>query len=494
MNDKKEIRSWQSKSIFQLGVKGRTGFSLPPEADGAGKLVDAAIPEKHRRKKAPKLPEVSELDVVRHFTHLSTKTIGVDTTFYPLGSCTMKYNPKINEEIAALPGYTDVHPRQSEQLTQGFLKVYYDVSRALSSYTGLDGCSLQPAAGAHGEYTALLVAKAYFADKGQNDRKQVIIPDTAHGTNPASAYRCGLQSVEIKSDARGRVNIAELKSKLGPQTACVMITNPNTLGLFEDQIHEIADLVHEAGALIYLDGANFNAIVGRVRPADFGADLMHINVHKTFSIPHGGGGPGAGPICVRDFLAPYLPRPHVKLVDGVYSLDHDCPKSIGKVRSFLGNTNNILRTYVYLRQLGAAGVKQISDYAVLNANYLLALLSDAYDIPFGKRCMHEFVINATRQKNQGVRAVDIAKKLIDYGFHPPTTYFPLIVPEAQMIEPTETESKETLEEFARVMIEIAELAKEEPEEITGAPRTTPVSRFDELTAARQPVVCWQETL
>jgi glycine dehydrogenase subunit 2 len=404
----------------------------------------------------------------------------------------MKYNPKINEEIASLPGFTHIHPCQPQDTMQGLLRVYYELHEFLGILTGLPGVSLQPAAGAHGEFTALLVAKAYFAEKGETGRTQVIIPDTAHGTNPASAYRCGMEAVEIKSSARGRINLDELKGRLGAKTACVMITNPNTLGLFEDQIGEIAGLVHDAGALIYLDGANFNAIVGRVRPADFGADLMHINLHKTFAVPHGGGGPGAGPICVRDFLAPFLPAPHVAFDGTRYRLDGDCPRSIGKVRSFFGNVNNVVRGHVYIRQLGEEGLRDVSGHAVLNANYLLALLAGAYDVPFGIRCMHEFVINATKQKNLGVKAMDIAKKLLDYGYHPPTTYFPLIVPEALMIEPTETENRETLEGFASAMVEIAQFAEQDPGKVTSAPQSTPVTRMDELAAARNPVLKWPD--
>ncbi|MCX7719383.1 MAG: aminomethyl-transferring glycine dehydrogenase subunit GcvPB [Candidatus Sumerlaeaceae bacterium] len=477
-------------TIFECSVPGRKGHSLPPLPADADALVTEAIPKRFLRREPAALPEVGELDVVRHYTRLSSRTMCVDTNFYPLGSCTMKYNPKVNETVAGLEGFAGAHPEESEESLQGILKIYHDVSQALSRLTGLAGCSLQPAAGAHGEFTALLVAKAWFDDRGETGRCEVIIPDTAHGTNPASALRCGLRAVEIKSDARGRIDLGQLKSKLGPSTACVMITNPNTLGLFEDQMHEAAALIHEAGALVYLDGANFNAIVGRVRPADFGADLMHINVHKTFSIPHGGGGPGAGPICVRDFLAPYLPSPWVVFKDGRYMLERDCPKSIGKVRSFFGNVNNIVRTAAYLRQLGAGGLREVSGHAVLNANYLLSLLAGTYDVPYGIRCMHEFVINATRQKNLGVKAMDIAKKLLDYGFHPPTTYFPLIVPEALMIEPTETESKETLEAFAAAMLEIARLAETDAARVTAAPETTPVTRMDELAAARQPVLAW----
>ena len=479
-------------TIFEQSVPGRTGFSLPAEPPDTDAAVEAAIPASLRRAVAPSLPEVGELGVVRHYTLLSLRTLCVDTTFYPLGSCTMKYNPKVNEDVASLGGFTHVHPEQPESTMQGTLAAYHAIARALGALTGLPGVSLQPAAGAHGEFTALLVVKAYFDDRGEPDRREVIIPDTAHGTNPASAIRCGLEPVEIRSDARGRVNIEGLKARLGPRTACVMITNPNTLGLFEDRIGEVAQLVHDAGALLYLDGANYNAIVGRVRPGDFGADLMHINLHKTFAVPHGGGGPGSGPICVRDFLAAYLPAPHIGFDGSRYRFNRDCPKSVGKVRAFFGNVNNLVRSLVYIRQLGAEGMREVSGHAVLNANYLLALLADAYDVPFGARCMHEFVINATRQKNQGVKAMDIAKKLLDYGFHPPTTYFPLIVPEALMIEPTETESKETLELFAGAMLEIARLAVDAPAEVTAAPETTPVTRMDELAAARQPVLAWPD--
>lgn len=476
-------------TIFELSSPGATGFSLPVEPDDTGAALDA-LPTEMRRRNPAELPELSELAVVRHFTHLSSRTMSVDANFYPLGSCTMKYNPKINEDVAGQAGFCHVHPDQPESTMQGILRAYYEVAQYLSELTGLAGCSLQPAAGAHGEFTSLLVAKAYFTDRGEHERREVLIPDTAHGTNPASAVRCGFKPVELKSDSRGRVDPEALRAKVGPATACVMITNPNTLGLFEDRIGEIAEIVHAAGGLIYLDGANFNAIVGRVRPGDFGADLMHINLHKTFSVPHGGGGPGSGPICVRDFLAEFLPAPHVTFDGERYTIRRDCPKSVGKVRAYFGNVNNVIRSFVYLRQLGAAGLRDVSDYAVLNANYLLALLNGAYQVPYGRRCMHEFVINATRQKNAGVRAVDIAKKLIDYGFHPPTTYFPLIVPEALMIEPTETESKATLDAFAAAMLEIARLADQDPSRVTVAPETTPVTRMDELTAARQPVITW----
>lgn len=482
-----------TETIFEQSSPGRTGFSLPPEAPDTAAAVEALVPERFRRRQAPPLPEVGELQVMRHFTHLSSRTMGVETTFYPLGSCTMKYNPKINEAIAGLTGFSALHPEQPQETMQGFLEVYHGLHYMLGAVTGLTGVSLQPAAGAHGEFTALLVARAYFADRGETERTQVIFPDTAHGTNPASVVRVGLEPIQIKSDDRGRIDLEALRKLVGPKTACLMVTNPNTLGLFEEQIGEAAEIVHQAGGLVYIDGANFNAIVGRVRPADFGGDMMHINLHKTFSIPHGGGGPGAGPIVVRDFLAPFLPSPHIeKRPDGSFRLNFDCPKSIGKVRSYFGNVAHVVRAYVYMRQLGAEGLRQISDHAVLNANFLLALLAEAYDIPYGRRCMHEFVIDATRQKKQGVRAMDIAKKLIDYGFHPPTTYFPLLVPEAVMIEPTETEDKRTLELFAAAMLDIARKAEKEPEAVTSAPHSTPVSRMDELAAARQPVVTFAE--
>lgn len=478
----------ETQTIFELSEAGRTGFSLPNEPEDTDKSVADALPSQFIRAEPPALPEVSELTVMRHFTYLSGRTMGVETTFYPLGSCTMKYNPKINEFGAGLSGFTNLHPDQPAETMQGLLEAYYQVQEILGTLTNLPAVSLQPAAGAHGEFTALLMAKAYFADRGETERTEVIIPDTAHGTNPASAYRVGLDPVEIKSNAKGRIDVEALKKVVGPKTACLMVTNPNTCGLFEDSLSEAAQIVHDAGGLVYIDGANFNAIVGRVRPGDFGGDMMHINLHKTFSIPHGGGGPGSGPIVVREFLRPYLPKPAVvRKDDGSYAF-HSDPRSVGKVRSYFGNVAHVVRAYVYLRQLGEEGLRAISDHAVLNANYLLSLLAGTYDIPYGNRCMHEFVIDATRQKKQGVKAVDIAKKLIDYGFHPPTTYFPLIVPEALMMEPTETENKEMLELFAATMIDIAKRGAANASDITDAPRSTPVQRLDELGAARNPIV------
>jgi glycine dehydrogenase subunit 2 len=479
-----------TQTIFELSSPGRTGFSLPPEPADTNEACAAAIPAEYVRQVPAALPEVSELTVMRHFTHLSGRTMGVETTFYPLGSCTMKYNPKINEFGAGLANFAHLHPDQPESTMQGLMEAYYEVQDILGKLTNLPGVSLQPAAGAHGEFTALLMAKAYFADKGDIERTQVIIPDTAHGTNPASAYRVGLEPVEIKSQ-NGLLDIEALKEVLGPKTACLMVTNPNTCGLFETQLAEAAELVHQAGGLVYIDGANFNAIVGRVRPGDFGGDMMHINLHKTFSIPHGGGGPGSGPIVVRDFLAPYLPSPTVvKTAEGKFTFNND-PRSIGKVRSYYGNVAHVVRAYVYLRQLGEDGLRAVSDFAVLNANYLLSLLAGKYDITYGNRCMHEFVIDATRQKKQGVKAVDIAKKLIDYGFHPPTTYFPLIVPEALMIEPTETENREMLELFAAAMNDIADRAAADASDVVDSPLSTPVRRLDEVGAARNPVVTAQ---
>jgi len=479
-------------TLLEESVAGRIGFSLPEEPSDTQQLVEETIPAALRRGQAPKLPELSEVQVVRHFTRLSERTVGVDTTFYPLGSCTMKYNPKINELVASFDGFVWTHPWQPASSLQGLLEIYYELCHLLGELTGLPGVSLQPAAGAHGEFTALLVVRAFFDARGERDRREVLIPDTAHGTNPASAARCGFETRTLKS-LEGRLDLKALEQALNNKTACLMITNPNTLGLFERDIARIAKLVHEAGGLVYLDGANFNALVGRVRPSDFGADLMHLNLHKTFSVPHGSGGPGAGPICVREDLAKYLPLPWVlKEGNSSFRLVTEHPCSVGKVRCFLGNIPNIVRAYTYLRQLGLSGLRDVSGHAVLNANYLLHLVKEHYDVPYGNRCMHEFVIDGTRQKKAGVKALDIAKKLLDYGFHPPTTYFPLIVPEALMIEPTETENKHTLEEFAQAMIEIAEMAETKPEEVTCAPVTTPVSRLDELAAARAPVLVWPE--
>jgi len=460
-----------------------------PPCDVPERPVEELLPADALASSPPPLPEVSEPDLVRHFVNLSGRNMSVDTHFYPLGSCTMKYNPKRNERLANLPGLADVHPYQPRETCQGLLAILYEFQEMLAEISGLEAVSLQPAAGAHGELTALLVAAAYFRDLGQ-DRSTVLIPDAAHGTNPASAAMAGLRMVEIRSNAGGLLDLDDLARKLDAATAVFMITNPNTLGLFDHQIARIAAMVHGAGGLVYLDGANLNAILGIARPGDFGADMMHINPHKTFSGPHGGGGPGAGPIAVAGRLAPFLPVPVVvRDADGSFRLDEDRPKSIGRVRSFFGNTGVLVRAYCYLRTLGPAGARRVAENAVLNANYLLGRVKDFLPVPYGDRCMHEFVASAAPLKAQrGISAMDVAKRLLDYGLHAPTTYFPLIVREALMIEPTETEGKATLDVMAdalrRIVGEPAELVRQ-------APHSTPVSRPDEVRAARQPVLRWK---
>ena len=470
--------------IFELSREGRCGFSLP-ECDVPEKDWTSYIPEGLRAKEKPSLPEVSELDIVRHFTRLSQKNFGVDTHFYPLGSCTMKYNPKINEYLAALPRFKEIHPYQPEETTQGILEIFYELGEYLSIISGLDNISLQPAAGAHGEVTSLLIIKAYFKDKGEK-RTKILIPDSAHGTNPASSHLAGYEAISVSSGKDGLIDLQDLKSKVDSEVSCLMLTNPNTLGLFEEQIMQIEKLIHHHGAILYLDGANLNAILGKVRPRDFGVDIMHFNLHKTFSTPHGGGGPGAGPIGVKEFLAPYLPKPVVNKRNNNYSLDYNRPKSIGRIRSFYGNTEAILKTYVYIRMLGDEGLKSVSDLAVLNANYLRKKLMEYYTLPYDKICMHEFVLSAVKQKENKVRAMDIAKRLLDYGFHPPTVYFPLIVDEALMIEPTETESKDTLDKFIEAMVAIDREVRENPDKVKESPHNLFIKRLDEVKAAREP--------
>jgi glycine dehydrogenase subunit 2 len=474
--------------LFESSRRGR-GTAILPGWEGPDKPISSVIPEEHLSAEPPPLPELGELDVVRHYTNLSTLNMSIDSNFYPLGSCTMKYNPKRNERLAALPGLAAQHPYQDESTLQGLLAILFELQEMLAEIAGLHAVSLQPAAGAQGELTALLVAAAHFRDRGQR-RSQVLIPDSAHGTNPASAHLAGFEAVTIKSDSRGLVDLGDFKAKLSNQTAVFMITNPNTVGLFDPQIGEIARLLHEREALLYLDGANMNAILGVVRPGDMGVDLMHYNPHKTFSGPHGGGGPGAGPIAVRDFLAPFLPAPLVKRTpEGTFRLEHDRPKSIGRVRSYFGNTGVLFRAYCYIRSQGPDGLKRIAQHAVLNANYLLTLVKDVFPVPYGGRCMHEFVASArSLAKERGIRAMDIAKRLIDFNFHAPTVYFPLIVPEALMVEPTETESRETLEAFAKTLRAIA---LEDPELLHGAPHTTPISRPDEVKAAKTPILTWK---
>jgi len=475
--------------IFEMSQPGRVAYSLP---DSDVPKVDA-IPHEYLREKPAELPEVSELDLMRHYTELSRRNHGVDNGFYPLGSCTMKYNPKVNEDVARLPGFAHIHPYQAEETVQGALELLYELQGYLAEITGMDEVTLQSAAGAQGEWTGLMMIRAYHESRGENGRNKVIVPDSAHGTNPASATVAGFKTITIPSNERGLVDVEELKKVLGPDTAALMLTNPNTLGLFEEEIQTIADLVHEAGGLLYYDGANANAILGIARPGDMGFDVVHLNLHKTFTTPHGGGGPGAGPVGVKKELAPFLPAPVVKKnEDGTFSLDDDRPQSIGRVKGFYGNFGILVRAYTYIRTMGPDGLRQVSEYAVLNANYMMRRLEPYFELPHKQHCKHEFVLSGKRQKKLGVRTLDIAKRLLDFGFHPPTIYFPLIVEECLMIEPTETESKETLDQFIDVMIQIAKEAEENPELVQEAPHNTVIKRLDEVTAARKPILRWKK--
>jgi glycine dehydrogenase subunit 2 len=436
------------------------------------------------------LPEVPEFALVRHFTELSTRNFGVDTGFYPLGSCTMKYNPRINERLAALPGFARLHPLQEEEGAQGALELMWRLQEILAEVTGLDAVSLQPAAGSQGELTGLLLVRAYFAARGETDqRRKVVIPDTAHGTNPASVTMAGYELTHVQTDDRGNIDVDDLRGKVDEHTAALMLTNPSTLGLFDENIEEIERIFHAAGALMYYDGANLNAVCGISRPGDMGFDIVHINLHKTFSQPHGGGGPGGGPVAVREMLEPFLPVPAiVRREAGGFGLDFDRPQTIGKVRGFTGPFGVFVRSYAYLRMWGPR-LREMSETAVLNANYVLARLKDTYDLSFDRLCMHEFVLSArTLKREHGCTALDVAKRLMDYGFHPPTIYFPLIVPEALMVEPTETEAKETLDAFCDAMLAIAREAADEPELLKEAPHHRPVRRLDEVRAAKNPVV------
>ena len=484
------MRNVQSTQlIFELSRPGRRAHLLP-ECDVPQKRLDTLFPREVLRAEPAALPEVAEGDVVRHFTNLSTLNMSVDTHFYPLGSCTMKYNPKRNERLAALPGIVDLHPLQPDAASQGILELLFELQSYLAEISGLPAVSLQPAAGAHGELTALMAAAAYFRHRGE-DRRVVLVPDSSHGTNPASAKVIGLETVTVRSRPDGSVDLDDLRSKVDARTAVFMITNPSTLGLFEKQIKTIAGMVHDAGGLIYLDGANMNAILGITRPGDFGADMMHYNPHKTFSGPHGGGGPGAGPICVRDFLEPYLPVPRVEKAGQHYRLSDDHPQSIGRVRSFFGNVGVLVRAYCYIRTLGGSGLRQASEQAVLNANYLRSRVSQLLAVPHAGPCMHEFVASAAQlKKSRGLTAMDLAKRLLDFGFHAPTVYFPLTVPEAVMIEPTETESKETMDAFVRALETILQ---EDQTLVHDAPHSTIISRPDEVSAARKPVMRWTPT-
>lgn len=477
----------QKSLIFEISRPGRKAYSLP-ECDVPEISIEDMTDKKYLREEKPDLPEVSELDAVRHFTRLSQKNHGVDTGFYPLGSCTMKYNPKVNEVTARFDGFSKIHPYQPENTVQGALQLMYDLSGMLEKITGMDGFTLQPAAGAHGELTGLMIIKAYHRNKGDVKRTKIIVPDSAHGTNPASAAVCGFDVVEVKSDKNGLVDLSSLKSILNDEIAGFMLTNPNTLGLFDKNILKITSMVHEAGGLMYYDGANANAILGISRPGDMGFDAVHLNLHKTFSTPHGGGGPGSGPVGVKKELLPFLPVPLVEKKDDKYIMDYDRPLSIGKVKSFFGNFGVCVKAYTYIMSMGAEGLKYVAENAVLNANYIANKLKDKYYLPFDNICMHECVLSGIKQKEKGVSTLDIAKRLLDFGYHPPTIYFPLIVSEAMMIEPTECESKETLDEFIDAMRQIADETENSPEMVKSAPHTTVVSRLDEAQAARKPVL------
>jgi glycine dehydrogenase subunit 2 len=476
--------------IFERSSPGKSGVALPA-LDVPAVSPAQALGQEFFRADIEGFPEVSELEVIRHFTRLSTWNYGVDSGLYPLGSCTMKYNPRINEAVACLEGLATDHPYAPEELAQGCLKILYETAHCLKEITGMDAVSLQPAAGAQGELTGILVIRACLADRG-NPRKYILVPDSAHGTNPASVTISGYKVRNIKSNQRGCVDLAELDRAMTAEAAGLMLTNPNTLGIFESQIREIAELVHAKGGLVYMDGANMNALVAVARPADFGADVMHLNLHKTFSTPHGGGGPGSGPVAVRQFLEPYLPTPTVEQsADGTYCLNYSRPKSVGRVRAFYGNFAMAVRALAYILANGAAGLRQTTEDAVLNANYVRSQLQDVYDLPYDAPCLHECVFSDRRQAARGVRTGDIAKRLIDYGFHPYTTAFPLIVSGALMIEPTESASKEELDAFIHALRSIAQEIEEDPQFVLKAPYTTRVSRLDEATAARKPVLRWK---
>nr|WP_283163432.1 aminomethyl-transferring glycine dehydrogenase subunit GcvPB [Sporolactobacillus mangiferae] len=478
--------------IFERSRKNRTAYSLP-ELDVPEKPLDEMVGPDYLRENSPEFPEVSELELVRHYMALSKRNFGVDNGFYPLGSCTMKYNPKVNEYIARLDGLTHIHPYQDEQTIQGALELLYRLQNNLQEITGMDAVTLQPAAGAHGEWTGLMIIRAFHEANGDFKRTKVIIPDTAHGTNPASASVAGFEAVTVKSNAHGLVDIDDLRRVADETTAALMLTNPNTLGLFETNIQEIADIIHQAGGKVYYDGANMNAIMGVTRPGDMGYDVVHLNLHKTFTGPHGGGGPGSGPVGVKTELEPFLPKPLIiKKQDGSFGFDNNRPQSIGRVKAFYGNFGINVRAYAYIRTMGGKGLKQVSKDAVLNANYLLKRLSDHFDTPFKRICKHEFVLSGSRQKNLGVRTLDIAKRLLDFGYYPPTIYFPLLVDEALMIEPTETESKETLDAFADHLIAITEEAENTPEIVQEAPHHTVIGRLDETRAARHPVLRYRK--
>jgi len=480
-----------NKLIIELSKQGRTAYSLPkldvPDFD-----INSVLPKNLLRESELNLPEVSEVDVIRHYTALSNKNFGVDTGFYPLGSCTMKYNPKINEDMASNPHFSGLHPYQPDCTVQGALELMYNLGNSLSEITGMDEFSLQPAAGAHGELAGLMIIKAYHENKGDLKRKKIIVPDSAHGTNPSSASVASFEVIEIKSNTDGGIDLNNLKAVLNDEVAGLMLTNPNTLGLFETNISEVARLVHEAGGLLYYDGANMNAIMGITRPGDMGFDVVHLNLHKTFSTPHGGGGPGSGPVGVKKNLIPFLPVPIISNVNDGFKLDYERPLSIGKVKSFYGNFGILVRAYTYILSMGANGLKKATETAVLNANYMKERLKEYYYLPIDTVCKHEFVLGGLT-KGMGVGTVttlDVAKRLLDFGYHPPTIYFPLIIENSIMIEPTETESLDTIDAFIDVMINISKEAKENPNILKTAPHNTVIRRVDEVRAARTPILKW----
>lgn len=477
---------YYNKLIFEISTKGRKGYALEQKA-----LPKVNLPQNLLRSSKADLPEVSEFDVVRHYTNVSQKNFGVETGFYPLGSCTMKYNPKINDELATLSGFANIHPLQPVETVQGLLKIYHETQNMLSEISGLAAYSLNPFAGAHGELAGLMIIKAYHEKNNDFKRNKIIVPDSAHGTNPASATVCGFDTVEIKSNPDGTVNLEALKAVLNDETAGLMLTNPNTAGVFEKDITEISRLVHEAGGLLYYDGANLNALLGKAKPGDMGFDITHINLHKTFSTPHGGGGPGSGPVGVCTRLTEFLPNPIVKEKDGFYFFE-DSNDSIGALGQFYGNASVYLRAYVYLMTFGKEHMSDIGPLAVLNANYIKDSLKDLFELPIKGYCMHEFVFDGLLDESTGVKTLDIAKRLLDYGFHAPTVYFPLIFSQSMMIEPTEVESKDTLDEFIKIMRVVAKEAIEQPDMVKTAPHHTIVRRLDEAKAARQPIVKFKD--
>lgn len=478
-----------SKLIYEKSTPGRRAEILP-EPGVEKKPATDFLPEKYVRKEMPALPEVSELEAVRHFVNLSKLNHSIDTGFYPLGSCTMKYNPKVNDAMAMLEGFRELHPNQPTDQIQGALEVLHVLQEKIAQIVGLPAVTLQPAAGAQGELLGLMLIKAYFNKKGDHKRTKVVVPDTAHGTNPASAAMAGYEVVEIGSNSRGLVDLDALKAVLGPDVAAIMLTNPSTLGLFEEDIMQIQKLVHECGGLLYYDGANLNAIMGLVRPGDMGFDVCHLNLHKSFSTPHGGGGPGGCAVACRDFLAPFFPVPTVNKSGDQFALDWNLPDSVGKVKGFYGNFGILVRALTYILAHGKEGLTQVSRDAILSANYIKRSLQKNYKVPYDQPCMHEFVASGVWQKERGCSTTQIAKRMLDYGVHAPTVYFPLVVPEAMMIEPTETESKQTLDEFIEIMLKIDQETKDSPELVNSAPHKTPVGRLDEALAARKPNLRW----